>query len=87
MEIRQATKPDGMIAVFLIEDPAKPVAADQAVRAYLAEWELTPKWEMEMPVDGQPRRVMYFGECYLRGFLPHIEKIVETHGEYVPEKS
>jgi hypothetical protein len=87
MEIRTAKKPDGMTAIFLIDDPQDPKPEDSAVRAYLAEWELEPKWEQEMPVDGKPRRVMYFGECYLRGFLPHIEKIVETRGAYVPEKS
>jgi len=77
VEIRRATKPDGMIAIFLIEDPAKSVDGDRAVRAYLDEWELTPKWEQDLPVDGQPRRVMYFGECYLRGHMEQIEKLVK----------
>ena len=70
------TEPAGffMYTVHLIYDLEKPDPEDQAVRDYLIEHELEPKYQSKGEFEGSNCESMQFGGCYLG---KHLQKIGE----------
>ena len=66
-----------MYSVYLAfsKDCPEPEPEDKAVKAYLAEHELVPKWHGTDVLDGREFEVLLFGGCYLGRHLQAIEEI------------
>ena len=64
-----------MHSVLLAFPSADPEPEDDAVRAYVAERELVPKWQGKQMWEDREYEVMYFGGCYLGRHLEAIEDV------------
>ena len=64
-----------MYTVQLVFDADQPDPEDQAVRDYLTEYELEPRYQWDAEDDGRKSQWMQFGGCYLGKHLQGIGQL------------
>ena len=70
-----------MYRVIMIFDLEGPDSEDQAVRDYMDEWELEPKYQRVGDFEGRNSEFMQFGGCYLGKHLGKMAGIQRSHVE------
>ena len=83
MRIQVEPKEFFMYSVYPAFSQDGPDPEDEAIRTYLAEHELIPKWQREDRLEDQDFEVMYFGGCYLG---PHLRVIEDMQRKAVEQQ-